>query len=55
MDKLKLVLDTQLKDDNSELGGVSYSGETLNDFLLECDIEIPDDYTDGWMKKSTLF
>lgn len=27
--------DIELKDDNSETGGIAYSGQTLGDFLME--------------------
>ena len=43
--KVKDFLDYELKDDNTEFGGISYIGETLGDFIAEvgisetCDID----------------
>jgi len=31
-------LDIELKDDNTSNGGISYAGETVRDFVLECNI-----------------
>lgn len=40
--EVKDFLDYELKDDNTEFGGISYIGETLGDFIAEvevCDID----------------
>ena len=43
--KIKDFLDYELKDDNTEFGGISHVGETLGDFIAEvgmsetCDID----------------
>ena len=38
MTKLKKLLNTKLEDDTTPYGGVSFSGETLKDFLDEAEI-----------------
>ena len=40
--EVKDFLDYELKDDNTEFGGISHIGETLGDFIAEvevCDID----------------
>lgn len=41
--KIKDFLDYELKDDNTEFGGISYIGETLEDFIAEVEISDIDD------------
>ena len=36
--EVKDFLDYKLKDDNTEFGGISYIGETLEDFIAEVGI-----------------
>ena len=40
---VKDFLDYELKDDNTEFGGISYIGETLGDFIAEVEISDIDD------------
>lgn len=41
--EVKDFLDYELKDDNTEFGGISYIGETLGDFIAEVEISDIDD------------
>ena len=41
--KVKDFLDYELKDDNTEFGGISYIGETLGDFIAEVEVSNIDD------------
>ena len=41
--EIKDLLDYELKDDNTEFGGISYIGETLGDFISEVEVSNIDD------------
>lgn len=49
VDKLSTII---LEDDNTDKGGVSFSGETLTDFLFEIGKEdkIPNTFSNEWLQ-----
>ena len=38
--EIEKFLNYELEDDQSEFGGISFVGETLQDFIDECEIDI---------------